>query len=47
MGPPRCDPAPLPGEHTAEICHDLLGLDDAGLDALVRTGAIDPKEEGA
>jgi crotonobetainyl-CoA:carnitine CoA-transferase CaiB-like acyl-CoA transferase len=42
MGRPRCDPAPLPGQHTAEICRELLGADDAELARLAGVGAIDP-----
>jgi crotonobetainyl-CoA:carnitine CoA-transferase CaiB-like acyl-CoA transferase len=42
MGTPRCEPAPLPGQHTAEICRELLGLDDADIDRLVAAAAIDP-----
>jgi crotonobetainyl-CoA:carnitine CoA-transferase CaiB-like acyl-CoA transferase len=42
MGVPRCDPAPMPGEHTAEVCRELLGLDDAAIAELVAAGAIDP-----
>jgi crotonobetainyl-CoA:carnitine CoA-transferase CaiB-like acyl-CoA transferase len=42
MGMPRCDPAPMPGEHTAEICRELLGLDDAQIAEFVAAGAIDP-----
>ncbi len=41
MGSPRCEPAPLPGEHTVEICRELLGLDDAGIAELVAEGALD------
>jgi crotonobetainyl-CoA:carnitine CoA-transferase CaiB-like acyl-CoA transferase len=42
MGVPRCDPAPLLGQHTAEICRELLDLDDAGIAELIAAGAIDP-----
>ncbi|HEX4430708.1 MAG TPA: CoA transferase [Frankiaceae bacterium] len=42
MGVPRCDPAPMPGEHTAEVCRDVLGLDEAAIAELVAAGAIDP-----
>jgi crotonobetainyl-CoA:carnitine CoA-transferase CaiB-like acyl-CoA transferase len=40
-GSPRCGPAPLPGQHSREICRELLGLDDAAVDALVAQGALD------
>jgi crotonobetainyl-CoA:carnitine CoA-transferase CaiB-like acyl-CoA transferase len=33
-------PPPLLGEHTREILHEVLGLEDAELDALARQGAI-------
>ncbi len=46
MGVPRCDPAPMPGQHTAEICRELLGLDDAAIAELVAAGAIDPLPVG-
>jgi crotonobetainyl-CoA:carnitine CoA-transferase CaiB-like acyl-CoA transferase len=41
-GSPRCFPAPLPGQHTAEICRELLGLDAAAIARLVSAGALDP-----
>lgn len=44
MGRPRCGPAPLPGEHTARVCRELLGLDDEEIARLVEAGAIDPLE---
>ena len=45
MGTPRCDPAPLPGQHTVEICKDLLGLDGSDIEGLVGAGALDPLPE--
>ena len=42
MGVPRCEAAPMPGQHTAEVCRDVLGLDDAAIAELVAAGAIDP-----
>ncbi len=42
MGSPRCGPAPLPGEHTADVCRGLLGLTEAEIEQLVVDGAIDP-----
>jgi crotonobetainyl-CoA:carnitine CoA-transferase CaiB-like acyl-CoA transferase len=45
LGVPRCDPAPMLGEHTAEICREVLGLDDAAIADLVDSGAIDPLPE--
>jgi crotonobetainyl-CoA:carnitine CoA-transferase CaiB-like acyl-CoA transferase len=42
MGAPRCDPAPMIGEHTVEVLRELLGADDAEIDRLVATRAIDP-----
>jgi crotonobetainyl-CoA:carnitine CoA-transferase CaiB-like acyl-CoA transferase len=45
MGVPRCDPAPMPGQDTAAICREILGLDDAAIAELVAAGAIDPLPE--
>jgi benzylsuccinate CoA-transferase BbsF subunit len=33
-------PAPLLGQHTREICRELLGLDDAEIDRMVECGAL-------
>ncbi len=33
-------PAPLLGEHSREVLHDLLGLDDSVIDALERSGVL-------
>jgi crotonobetainyl-CoA:carnitine CoA-transferase CaiB-like acyl-CoA transferase len=33
---------PWLGEHTAEVLHDLLGLTDDELDALVADGVVSP-----
>jgi crotonobetainyl-CoA:carnitine CoA-transferase CaiB-like acyl-CoA transferase len=33
-------PAPLLGQHTRRVCRTLLGLDDAGIDELVRAGVL-------
>jgi crotonobetainyl-CoA:carnitine CoA-transferase CaiB-like acyl-CoA transferase len=41
-GSPRCGPAPLPGQHSAQVCRDLLRLSDAEIAHLVDAGAIDP-----
>jgi crotonobetainyl-CoA:carnitine CoA-transferase CaiB-like acyl-CoA transferase len=41
MPSPRATPAPALGEHTREICRDVLGLDDAAVDALVAGGALE------
>jgi crotonobetainyl-CoA:carnitine CoA-transferase CaiB-like acyl-CoA transferase len=41
MEPPRIEQAPLLGEHTREICRELLGLDDAEIDRLIAAGAIE------
>jgi crotonobetainyl-CoA:carnitine CoA-transferase CaiB-like acyl-CoA transferase len=40
--PPRCGPAPLPGEHTAMIYRERLGLDDPEIARLVVAGGLDP-----
>jgi crotonobetainyl-CoA:carnitine CoA-transferase CaiB-like acyl-CoA transferase len=34
------EPAPKRGEHTRQVLHDLAGLDDAEIDALVEAGAF-------
>ncbi|MCU1395192.1 MAG: putative family CoA-transferase [Ilumatobacteraceae bacterium] len=47
LGSPRLAPAPLPGEHTWDIAHDLLGLDDDAIARLVGLGALDPIPERA
>ena len=41
MGSPRCTPAPMIGEHTAEVLDELLDVDAAALDALVASGAVE------
>jgi crotonobetainyl-CoA:carnitine CoA-transferase CaiB-like acyl-CoA transferase len=33
-------PAPMPGQHTREALRDLLGMDDATLDALAAQGIL-------
>jgi crotonobetainyl-CoA:carnitine CoA-transferase CaiB-like acyl-CoA transferase len=33
-------PAPMPGEHTREICHKLLGLADDDIDRLIADGVL-------
>jgi crotonobetainyl-CoA:carnitine CoA-transferase CaiB-like acyl-CoA transferase len=40
-GSPRLFAAPLPGQDSAEICRELLGLDDDAVAALVASGALD------
>ncbi|MFF3573670.1 CaiB/BaiF CoA transferase family protein [Nocardia jiangxiensis] len=39
---PATRPAPLPGQHTREICADLLGMSGGQIDALVRDGVLQP-----
>jgi crotonobetainyl-CoA:carnitine CoA-transferase CaiB-like acyl-CoA transferase len=41
FAPPRRGPAPAIAEHTAEICRELLGMDDAELDRLVAAGTVE------
>ncbi len=41
MPSPQATPAPKLGEHTRAICRDVLGLDDAAVDALVASGALE------
>jgi crotonobetainyl-CoA:carnitine CoA-transferase CaiB-like acyl-CoA transferase len=35
------DPAPLLGQHTREVLHEVLGLDDDRLDALAAEGVTE------
>jgi crotonobetainyl-CoA:carnitine CoA-transferase CaiB-like acyl-CoA transferase len=44
MGRPRCTPAPGLGQHTEQVCRQVLGLGAEELAELVRTGAVDPIE---
>lgn len=44
MAPPRIEQAPRLGEHTREICRELLGYDDAEIDRLVEAGALEVAE---
>ncbi|MBA3743511.1 MAG: CoA transferase [Sporichthya sp.] len=37
---PPLRPAPLPGEHTVEICSELLGLEKDAISALVQQGVL-------
>jgi crotonobetainyl-CoA:carnitine CoA-transferase CaiB-like acyl-CoA transferase len=39
---PPARQAPLAGEQTRQICTELLGLDDSEVDALVRSGVLQP-----
>jgi crotonobetainyl-CoA:carnitine CoA-transferase CaiB-like acyl-CoA transferase len=41
LAPPPADPAPRHGEHTREIAHELLGLDDIEIDRLVAAGVLE------
>jgi succinate--hydroxymethylglutarate CoA-transferase len=40
-------PPPELGEHSAEVLRELLGIDDAGLNALEQAGAIQTRDRGA
>jgi crotonobetainyl-CoA:carnitine CoA-transferase CaiB-like acyl-CoA transferase len=43
-------PAPLPGQHTREICQKMLGLDDHAIRRLIDEGVLfstEPPQEGA
>ncbi len=37
--------APLPGQHTREICEQLLGMPDTDIDALIRDGVLQPSAD--
>jgi crotonobetainyl-CoA:carnitine CoA-transferase CaiB-like acyl-CoA transferase len=41
LAPPPANPAPRHGEHTREIAHELLGLDDIEIDRLVAAGVLE------
>jgi crotonobetainyl-CoA:carnitine CoA-transferase CaiB-like acyl-CoA transferase len=41
MGPPVITPAPLVGEHTREICRDVLGMGDDEIERLIGIGALE------
>jgi crotonobetainyl-CoA:carnitine CoA-transferase CaiB-like acyl-CoA transferase len=38
--PAELRPAPMPGEHTREICQKILGLDTAEIDRLIADGVV-------
>lgn len=42
LAPPPSRPAPLAGEHSAEVIRDWLGLEQAAIDALVEQGVLEP-----
>ena len=37
-------PSPLIGEHTREVCRDILGMDDAEVEALIAEGVLEVPE---
>ncbi len=41
MGSPDCRPAPALSQHTEQICHELLGMDEKAFDALLEAGTVD------
>ena len=41
MAPPHIDAAPLLGEHTRELCVDVLGLEPADVDRLIADGVLE------
>ena len=45
MGSPDCRPAPGLSQHTAQICHELLGIDEKAFDALLEAGTVDAAAE--
>lgn len=42
---PPARPAPLAGEHTAEVVRDWLGLGEDEIQKLIRSGVLEPVEE--
>ena len=42
---PEMRPSPYRGEHTREICRDLLDLDDAEIEALMTAGVLEDRAE--
>nr|WP_232295586.1 CoA transferase [Parafrankia sp. EUN1f] len=44
---PPLRPAPVPGEHTREICRTLLGLTEDEIDRLAAAGVLQPPSEPA
>lgn len=42
LAPPPLRPAPLAGEHSAEVIRDWLGLEQTAIDALVEHGVLEP-----
>lgn len=45
IAPPEGRPAPLMGEHTAEVIHDWLGLPESDIDTLIEQGVLEPVSE--
>ena len=43
---PRLRPAPLPGEHTRQVCAEVLGMSSDTIDELVATGVLQVPEPG-
>ncbi len=41
MGSPDCRPAPGLSQHTEQICHELLGIDEKAFEALLEAGIVD------
>jgi crotonobetainyl-CoA:carnitine CoA-transferase CaiB-like acyl-CoA transferase len=41
MGSPDCRPAPGLSQHTEQICHDLLGIDEKAFEALLEAATVD------
>jgi crotonobetainyl-CoA:carnitine CoA-transferase CaiB-like acyl-CoA transferase len=38
---PDLRPAPMPGEHTRDVCNRWLGLSDEEIDALIAEGVLE------
>jgi crotonobetainyl-CoA:carnitine CoA-transferase CaiB-like acyl-CoA transferase len=43
---PPSRPAPVPGEHTRDICRTILGLAGAEIDRLALAGVLQPPPDG-
>jgi crotonobetainyl-CoA:carnitine CoA-transferase CaiB-like acyl-CoA transferase len=42
IGSPDCRPAPGLSQHTEQVCHEVLGMDEIAFEALLEAGTVDP-----